>query len=419
MNELNILVTAIGAIALFLGLLSDYFRRHWWTSDPLTAMLLGILLSPVGLGLVNPSGWGIPTEVVLEQAARFTLAIGLMGVALRLPRNYFLNHWQPLAVLLGLVMPLMWGISGLLVYGILEIPFWQAMLVGGTVTPTDPIVATAIVTGVVAEDHLPNRLRHIISAESGANDGLAYPFVLLSILMLKRVPTDALSHWFIHVILWEVGGAVVCGVVLGYLAGRLLEWAEHKQTIENSSFLGYSIALSLTALGTGKLIGTDGILVVFVAGMAFGNAIRGNERAEEDNVQEAINRFFTLPVFILLGLTIPWQQWLALGWGNLVLLVVTILLLRRIPVILLLNRYIQPIRNIPEALFVGWFGPIGVAAMFYAGYSLRETGVEEVWSVSSLMICASIIAQGLSATPLTKLYGKYMNQKRQSATTSR
>ncbi|WP_051039202.1 cation:proton antiporter domain-containing protein [Nostoc sp. PCC 7524] len=418
MNELNIVITAIGAIVLFLGLLSDYFRRHWWTSDPLTAMLLGILLSPIGLGLVNPTGWGTPTEDLLEQAARLTLAIGLMGVALRLPRNYFLNHWQPLAVLLGLVMPLMWGMSGLLVYGILKIPFWQAMLVGATVTPTDPIVATAIVTGVIAEEHLPNRLRHIVSAESGANDGLAYPFVLLSILMLKRTPTDALSHWFIHVLLWEVGGAIVFGVILGYVSGRLLEWAERKQTIENSSFLGYSIALSLTALGTGKLIGTDGILVVFVTGMVFGNVIRGNERAEEDNVQEAINRFFTLPVFILLGLTIPWQQWLALGWGNLVLLVVTILLLRRIPAILLLNRYIQPIRNIPEAMFVGWFGPIGVAAMFYAGYSLRETGVEEVWSVCSLMICTSIIAQGLSATPLTKLYGEYINQQQYSQTTN-
>ncbi|MEH1966873.1 hypothetical protein [Nostoc sp.] len=66
-----------------------------------------------------------------------------------------------LAVLLGLVMPMMWAISGLLVYWILKIPFWEAMLVVTAITPTDPIVSTSIVTGVVAEDNLPERLRKI------------------------------------------------------------------------------------------------------------------------------------------------------------------------------------------------------------------------------------------------------------------
>ncbi len=415
MDELNILLTAIGAIVLFLGLLSDYFRRNWWTSDPLTALLLGILLGPIALKLVNPSAWDLPKEHLLEQTARFTLAIGLMGVALRLPKGYFFRNWQPLTILLGLVMPMMWVISGLLVYWILKIPFWEAMLVGAAITPTDPIVSTSIVTGVVAEDNLPARLRHIISAESGANDGLAYPFVLFSIFMLKRSPTETFSDWFFHVVLWEVGGALLCGALLGYVAGRLLKWAERKKTIEHSSFLAYSIALSLTVLGAGKLIHTDGILAVFVAGLAFGDVVGGQQRAEEDNFQEAINRFFTLPIFILLGLTIPWQQWWSIGWWNLVLLAIAVLLLRRLPAILLLNRFIKPIKNIKEALFVAWFGPIGVAAIFYSGYSLRQVGVEEVWLVCSLMICASIVAQGLSATPFTKLYGQYVKNKNQSA----
>ncbi|WP_338041673.1 cation:proton antiporter domain-containing protein, partial [Lyngbya aestuarii] len=410
-DELNIVITAIGAIVLFLGLLSDYFRRHWWTCDPLTALVLGILLGPVALDLVHPIGWGIPPEDLLEQTTRLTMAIGLMGVALRLPPHYFFRNWKPLAVLLGLVMPMMWGVSGLLVYWILKIPFWEAMLVGSVITPTDPIVSTSIVTGVIAEDYLPKGIRHLISAESGMNDGLAYPFVLLCILMLERSASDGdlLTHWFVDVLLWDVGGAIFWGWLFGHLAGRLLKWAERKKTIERSSFLGYTLALSVTVLGAGKLLGTDGILAVFVAGRAFGNVIGGQERSEEDNVQEAINRFFTLPIFILLGLMIPWQQWWSLGWWNIVL-VLAVLLLRRLPAILLFHRFVKPIKNIPEALFVGWFGPIGVAAIFYTGYSLRRVGVEEVWLVCSLMICASILAQGLSATPLTKLYGRWFQK---------
>jgi NhaP-type Na+/H+ or K+/H+ antiporter len=186
MNELNIILTAIGGIVLVLGLVSDYFRRNWWTSDPLTALVLGIVLGPIVLNWVNPNQWGLSREHILEQTARLTMAIGLMGVALRLPQKYFLHHWRSLSILLGVVMPLMWAVSGLLVYFILKVPFWEGMMIGAAITPTDPIVSSSIVTGVVAEDNLPPRLRHLISAESGANDGLAYPFVLICILLLQK-----------------------------------------------------------------------------------------------------------------------------------------------------------------------------------------------------------------------------------------
>lgn len=422
LDELNIAITAIGAIVLCLGLVSDYFRRNWWASDPLSALVLGIILGPAALGLMNPTTWGLSEEQLLEQTARFTMAIGLMGVALRLPQQCFWRHRKSLAVVLGLVMPLMWLASGLLIYLIFSLPFWAAMMVGAAITPTDPIVSNSIVTGVVAEEDLPDRIRQIISAESGANDGLAYPLVVLCILILEKATSQVepltaatlMSHWLTQVVLWEVGGAVLFGILLGYIAGRLLKWAERKKTIENSSFLGYSIALSISVLGAAKLIGTDGILAVFVAGLTFGNVVGGQQRAREDKVQEAINRFFTLPIFILLGLMLPWQQWTALGWWKLALLAVAVLLLRRIPAIWLLGRWIRPIHNLSETLFVGWFGPIGVAAIFYAGFCLRRTGIEEVWPICAFMICASIVVQGLSSTPFTKWYGRSHPQERPS-----
>ena len=382
MNALNIALVAIGGLVLALGLISDWLRRAWWASDPIIALLFGILLGPM-LGLLNPMEWGISQEVLIEQAARFTLAIGLMGVALRLPKNYVFRHWRSLAVLLGLVMPLMWLSSGLLVYLILNLPFWEAMLIGAVVSPTDPIVATSIVTGCVAQKNLPSRLRNLISSESGANDGLAYPLVFLPLLLLTKPTGVAISQWLGRVILWEVGGAILVGILLGYGAGRLLEWAEAKQTIEEYSFLSYAIALTLTVLGAAKLLGSDGILAVFVAGLAFSEAISGKERSEEENIQEAINRFFSLPIFILLGLVIPWQQWQALGWRGFAL-AGAILLLRRLPAILMLKSLLK--LRFVESVYVGWFGPIGVAALYYASLSVRETGVEEIWQVSSLLI---------------------------------
>ena len=121
-------------------------------------------------------------------------------------------------------------------------------------------------------------------------------------------------------------------------------------------------------------------------------------------MQEAVNRFFVLPVFVLLGLALPWQQWLELGWAGL-LLVAAVLLLRRLPAVLAVTPILPQARGLRDTLVLGWFGPIGVAALFYASLSLREVGTEEVWVVGSLVICASILVHGVTAAPLTRLYG--------------
>jgi NhaP-type Na+/H+ or K+/H+ antiporter len=149
-----------------------------------------VLLSPSAFGLIDLSHWGKP-ETILEQGARLAIAIQVMGVALRLPKGYPFKNWRILAVLLGPIMLIMWLVSGLLVYLIFGLPFWEAMLVGAVITPTDPVVSTSVVTGKVAEENLPERIRNSLSTESAANDGLAYPFVLLPILILTKTPTEA------------------------------------------------------------------------------------------------------------------------------------------------------------------------------------------------------------------------------------
>lgn len=409
-SEINLALLTLSGLIIVLGLFSK-FKERVFLSDPLVALLVGVVLGPSILGWIKLSDWG-EQEIILEQGARLTLAIQLMGVALRLPKGYPFKHWRSLSFLLGLVMPLMWLSSSLLIYLILGLPFWVAMLIKAVITPTDPVVSTFIVTGKIAQQNLPSRIRDIISAESGANDGLAYPFVFLPLLILTRSPEDAFLHWVTKTLLWEVGAAVVLGALLGYGAGRLLLWAEANQTTENRSFFSFTVAFSVLVLGAVKLLGSDGILAVFVAGVVLNQIVGGHNRIEQEyDVQEAIELLFTLYIFLLLGLALPWQEWLALGWNGLVL-VVAILLLRRLPALLLLRHFINPIQNTQDALIVGWFGPIGVAALFYAIVSMRHTGVETVWVIGSLLICASVLAHGLTAIPLSKLYGRYFQTRK-------
>jgi sodium/hydrogen antiporter len=404
LHDLYVALAVIGGLLLVLGLLTGLINNTAYASEPLIALLAGVLIGPAVLDWLSLSAVG-GQEVILEQASLVTLAVALVGVALRLPVGFITNNWRPLAVLLGLVMPLMWIVSGILTYLILGIPFLVAMLIGAIVTPTDPVVSSSIVTGDVAEENLPSRLRHLISAESGYNDGLGLPFLLVPLLLLTRPPGEALSHWFVQVVLWEVVVGSIVGVLMGYAAGKLLVWAEAKRTTAHTSILSISLALALCVLGVSELIGVNGVLAAFVAGTAFNVVGSSDTREQREHVQDAITRFFDLPVFVLLGMALPWEGWLDLGWAGLVL-AAAVLLLRRPPVALALRSLIRPVKGRKDALFLGWFGPLGAAALYYATFSLRETGLEEVWVVGSLLICASVLAHGVSATPLTKLYGR-------------
>lgn len=405
MSQLNIALTAVASMVLVLGILSKPLKRSY-VSMPLLALAFGIVLSPQGLDWLDLKYWGKP-ELILEQAARVTLAMGLMGAALRLPRFFAQQHWRSLAVLLGLAMPLMWLASSALIYGVLDISLLLALVIGAAVCATDPVVASTIVTGSLAEKEVPGRMRHTLTAESGANDGLTYPFILLPLLLLTHGDsTPVWQEWALRVVLWEVGAAAVYGIALGVAAGYLLRFTERKNFIEEQSFLSFTLALTFVALGGAKLLGTDGLLAVFVCGVTLDCMFDTRDRKEEENIQEAVGQFFTLPIFTLIGLHLPWYEWLELGWRA-AALVALVLLLRRLPFILLLRRFIPPFHTRREAAFMGWFGPIGVAAVFYAALAVRHTGMEMIWTVTSLLVCASVVVHGVSAAPLTKLFGRY------------
>jgi NhaP-type Na+/H+ or K+/H+ antiporter len=404
MSQFNAALVIFGATILLLGLSAGLIKERLHLSQPIIAMVVGVLIGPLGFDVLGVMHWD-NQGYILEQAARITVAISVMGIALRLPRNYFHNRWRPLLVILVPGMLIMWLVSGFLIYGILGLSFWVAMLAGAIVTPTDPVLAGGIITGRTAEKHIPARVRNFMSAEAGSNDGLAYLLVLLPILLIQKAPSDALWEWTYRVIGWEVIIGVMLGVAIGLTAGSVQLWAHWQEYTGEVSLITITVALSLVTLGAVKLIHSDGILAVFAAGLAFNYLVNGRQQAREERVQEAFNRFLTIPSLVLFGMVLPWDEWMELGWP-VVLVVVAILALRRLPMMLLLHRQLVPIRKRQDALFVGWFGPIGVAAIFYAMLSLKKIGDGQIWIVASAVVAASILAHGITATPLTYRYSR-------------
>jgi sodium/hydrogen antiporter len=408
MDEASVIIALLGGIVLVLGLPSKWLEQ---TPIPITllALLIGVAVGPAALDWVDPARLG-DARAILENVARLALGIGLVGVALRVPREYPRRSWREMLVLIGLGMTLMWATSTALVYLVLGLPFWMAALIGAMITPTDPIAASPIVTGPVAEKNLPERIRDALSFESGANDGLSYLFVFLPMLLLTRSVDEALYHFLVHTLLWEVLLATLVGLGIGLSGAKLLRLAESHDLIESDWRLVYTVALSLLAVGIGRLMGSDELLMAFVAGVAFVQIISTEDREDEERGQEAVNRFFSIPIFALFGMLIPWEGWRELGWQG-IALAAAVLLLRRPPVLLLLRPLMPQLSRRADAAFLGWFGPIAVAAMYYAALMEHHLPDPRIWHVVSLMIFASVVVHGISATPLTRLYGRVAGEQ--------
>lgn len=399
----DVAILLLGSLVVGLALLSKPLSRSPFPPS-LIALVFGVLVGPGVLGWIDLSATG-DEPLIREGIARLTLGIALIGVALRVPPDFPRRQWRSILVLVGPGMLAMWGISWLLVHLILDLPVWLSGLIAAALTPTDPIAATPIVTGEEAEENIPQRIRDTISMESGLNDGLGYLFVVLAFLMLTEPAADAVRLWSTRIIFWEVVAAGITGALIGYAGAWALRWADRKELVEGDWRLIYTVALALAALGLGRLMGSDEILIAFVAGVAFAQVADAEEREEEDRGQEAVNRFFSIPIFAVFGTTLPWQGWQELGWRG-ILLAVAILALRRIPVVLALRPWLATVHTRREALFMGWFGPIAVAAIYYASLMEHRLDDPRIWHVVSLVIVASAIAHGMTGAALTRKLGR-------------
>ncbi|KAF7728838.1 hypothetical protein EC973_005464 [Apophysomyces ossiformis] len=281
-------------------------------------------------------------------------------------------------------------------------------MIASCFTPTDPVLANSIVQGKFAEKHVPPHVRHIISAESGANDGLGYPFLFLAIYLLQMNVGPAVGKWAYWILAYEVLLSIVIGFVVGFIARKLLKFAETRKIIDKQSFLVFAVALAFFLMGTVGIIGSDDLLACFIAGNSFTWDDWFRQETEDAHLMEVVDLMLNLSIFVYIGATMPWASFadaaLQLTVWRLVVLAIMVLLFRRLPVIVALYKFIPAIRNWREALFTGWFGPIGVGAIFYytvAIENLPEDGPdaharEVVRPIIYFMVLASVVAHGIT-----------------------
>jgi NhaP-type Na+/H+ or K+/H+ antiporter len=399
---------------LALGSTAGLVNNRLWISEPLVCLSIGVLAGPHGFEWVNLHGESSAGDRIMIEAARVALAIAVVGAAIRLPRGYLRTAWRELAWILGAGMTLMALAGAVLAWALLDWKLLPALLLGAILAPTDPVLAAPIVTGKIADRLVPPRLRFSITAESGSNDGLALVLILLPATLLSQPnQPGAIGTWFMQAWLYEFVLGVAFGMTIGWLAGHIFAWAERQRDAERPSLITVAIALALIAVAASELLGTDGILACFAAGAMFNRQLHGESEKKQERFNEAVSRLLELPFFVVLGILLPLDEWMALGGAALAFAFAVILLRRPLPWMLLRGR-LPSLHDWRDVAFAGWFGPVGIAAVFYALDWRQRTGVHDLWPVVSLVVAVSVVLHGLSGTSMIRALYRRPGQEQRS-----
>lgn len=421
-----------GFTSLFM-LCSSFIKERMYIGEATVATLCGIIFGPHAANLINPIEWG-NVDIVTLEFSRIVLVVQCFAVGVELPKFYMEKHWRSVVYLLIPVMTFGWLMVSLFIFWMIPGLNWlESLVVAACVTATDPVLASSVVGKGKFAKRVPKHLRDLISAESGCNDGMAFPFVYLSIYLIQYNldARDVTFHFICYTILYECIFGAVYGFIIGYVARHGIRYAEEHDLIDRESFLVFYFVIALFCAGSGSILGMDDLLVGFAAGVGFSNDGWFGEKTEESHVSNVIDLLLNLTYFVYFGTIIPWEQYNS-GFGGmtawrLVVIAIFVLLFRRLPIMLALKPLIPDVRNWREALFAGHFGPIGVGAIFVALLARGEIQHHDtipmaelpppdtphynliylVWPIVTFLVISSIIVHGSSIAVFT--LGKRIN----------
>lgn len=419
---------------------------------------------------------------------RVVIGIQVLMAGYQLPAKYQLHRWREMTLCLLPNMAIMWLLTGgCILATIPNLSPLVAMVIGSCVTPTDPVLSQSIAKGPFADKYVPRHLREIISSEAGANDGFAFPFLMLATYLIRHADVphaisnggdgghaaralelvaragdvgrigggvgEAIKNWVLETLLYMILIAPIYGAVVGFGAGKAIKFALRRYVhfyppvqrfwristapddadigrvsrkwIDEESYLLFPTAIGLFVLGTCGSIGVSDLLACFAAGTALnwdGEYLSETEK-RHDEVNSAVDLLLNVGAFIYIGAIMPWAEFhqpelTGITYPRLIGLGVMVLAFHRIPAVMVLYKIMPGVtKNWKEALFMGYFGPIGVGAVFYLEHIrvhlfppigegdeeetilMRAAGPIVMW-----LVLFSIVVHGLSIPILVLFY---------------
>jgi NhaP-type Na+/H+ or K+/H+ antiporter len=388
---LTLAILAYALTAVRLGRLS--------ISGPIVLVTVGALLGPAGVGAVTAPATSEPFRVLAELTLALLLFSDASTIALREAGGI---AWLPGRLLaIGLPLTIALGaLLGWLVFPALGIGF--ALVLGSILAPTD----AALSLPVLLDRAIPVRVRRAINIESGLNDGIATPFVTLSLAIAAAEETTGGQAWLIEAGT-EIALAIIVAVIVGGLGGRLTAEARRRGWASSASESLAVVALAILAYAGATAVGGNGFVAAFGAGIAFRTLTVRSEPSVE--FAESIGLAASYVVWLLFGVALAGPVITAgfdvalIGYALL-----SLTLVRMVPVaIALAGARLRP----DTVAMIGWFGPRGLASVVFLLVAFDELGPAHPATVTLVQVVTwtvllSALLHGLSAGPVGAWYGR-------------
>ena len=390
--------SAFAVIALFIvmfGLVSGRVQKTI-VSPPMIFVLFGLLMSNRVLGLIEVSA----ENEFIHTLAELTLVLVLFTDASRIDLRVLRREHNFPIRLISIGMPLTMVTGALLAALIFKtLTLWEAFVLGVILAPTDAALGQA----VIGLPKVPVRIRQTLNIESGLNDGIALPFLLFFLSIAGAAnQTEPAGYWVRFVLMQILLGPLV-GIVVGYLGGKLVArgmragWITH--SFQDLSALG----LSVLAFSLAELVGGNGFIAAFAAGLILGNSSRAICTCLFD-FGESEGQLLTLLTLMVYGavMVLP-----ALDHINGPIVLYSILSLTVVRVLPVAISLIGVRLQWDSILFLGWFGPRGIASILYGLLVLGKVNIDgrgEIFAITITTVLLSIFAHGLTALPGANWY---------------
>lgn len=408
---------------------------------PVSASMLYLA---VGYGL-GTAGWGLmepdsrDVSVILERVTEIALLISLFSVGMKLGLPFSSPHWRLPLRLAFVSMALTVGLITVVGVFLLDLPLGVAVLLGGILAPTDPVLASEV---QVEEAHDRDRLRFSLSGEGGLNDGAAFPFVMLGLGLIGARELGAGGwRWLTVDVFWALAAGVAIGSLLGAMIGRLVVYlrTRHQQAVGLDEFL--ALGLVALAFSIAQLAHASAFLSVFAAGLAL-QRVKERSRSQDAphegpaglqdkeahlavathpnlagaymmqavrGFNDQIERIAELIIILAVGAMLPF---VAVDRWSVIFLMLLFFVLRPMSVWLgLLGASVTG----DQRLLIAWFGIRGIGSIYYLMFALNNglsgTTADRTISITLLAVAASIILHGVSVTPLMTFYGRRQARK--------
>ena len=385
-------VVLVGAGALFLIATTSGWLRRLFLTEPLVAMALGAVVGGVFLG--TPIALESPLILTILE---LTLALVLFTDASRIDVMHLRDGYSWPLRMLVVGLPVVVVLGTVFAGWYLSLPLGLAMLLGVVLAPTD----AALAEPVLEAEEVPGRVRQAINVESGLNDGLAVPLLLIAIGIIDAEEGGGVANG-VRLVLSQLGIGIVGGLVIGWLGATVIGGANGRMSRLDQKVA--AVALALAGFAAVQLLGGSGFVAVFVAGGLMSYLVRSSSRYVY-SFAEAEGHSLVLIAFFIVGAG-PAVRLIDDGVSGQAVVVALLSLFVLRPIAIWFSLLGQRL-NARTVLFLGWFGPRGLATIVFLLVAVEELGelrllVEDIIVVT---VVISIVLHGMSAIPMSRWLG--------------